>query len=230
MNIVLLFSELVISYFSIFILYKRYNQEGLSLWLVMAMFLGNIMVTKAISISNVDVNLGVVVQSTIFIVANIIIQKEGKNKIYDILKLLLGISLFSYIIFLLVSLTDISTITVQTDKAFNKLFFNNIMLYLTNNVSLVICLILNCNIYYTIKTIENKIWLSNFLSMVLSQLVSNILFGFIYLIIDNNVFNVIIIIIIRYLMALITIMIGTLFIYYVNKEGKYENKKARINK
>ena len=230
MNIILLFSELVICYFSIFMLYKKYRQEGLRIWLLIAMLLSNIMITKSILISNVDINLGIITEATIFIVANIIIQKEGKDKIFEILKLLIWASIFSYGLFLIVGLTNISNIAVQTDKAFNRLFFYNIIIYLVNNISLFISLLLNSTIYYSIKRMANKIWLSNFLSTILSQLIYNILFGFIYLSMNNTIFNVIIIVIIRYLLTLFTILLGTIFIYYIYKEGNYENKKTRINK
>jgi uncharacterized PurR-regulated membrane protein YhhQ (DUF165 family) len=116
MNTILLLSELIISFASIIVLEHKYQKEGLYTWIAIAIFLENIMITKSISIASLDINLGIIIQTTIFITTNIIIQKEGTKEINKIILLLITTSLFSYFLLSLTSLTTISSITPTMDK------------------------------------------------------------------------------------------------------------------
>ena len=181
MNTILLFSEIIISFASIIILYNKFNREGIYIWIMIATIFGNIMITKSISISNLDINLGIIVIATIFVCSNFLIQKEGKTETNKILILVTLTSIISNIIFLFISKTNISTITIISDKAFNNLFINNIVLYLTNIIILLITLKINNYIYYKVKLLENKIWIANIISMIITQTIYGVLIGSMFL-------------------------------------------------
>jgi hypothetical protein len=219
MNTILLLSELIISFASIIVLEHKYQKEGLYTWIAIAIFLENIMITKSISIASLDINLGIIIQTTIFITTNIIIQKEGTKEINKIILLLITTSLFSYFLLSLTSLTTISSITPTMDKSYNNLFLNNLTIFLANNISLLISLKISSLLYYQVKMLENKIWISNIISMIVSQLIYEVLFGTMYLSWQNTFFNTIIIVIIRFLLAIFTQTIGTIIIYYLNNKN-----------
>lgn len=219
MNTILLFSELIISFASIIYLYKNYKKEGLYIWAIIATIIGNIMVTKTISISNLDINLGVITLSTLFVIINIIIQKYGDQETNTLLFTILITSIISYLIYSLISITTISNITPTMDKSFNNIILNNIILYIVNTISLIISLKLNSYIYYRIKVLENKLWISNLISMIISQLIYGIMFGTMYLAYQNTFFDQIIIVIIRFLLAILTQFVGTIVIYYFNTKN-----------
>ena len=216
MNTLLLLSEIIISFASIIILYEKYNKEGIYIWLMIATIFGNIMITKSISISNLNINLGIIVIATIFVCSNFLIQKEGEKETNKILLLVFITSIISNIIFLLISKTNISTINIISDKAFNNLFINNIILYITNTIVLLVTLKINNYIYYKVKLLENKIWIANIISMIMSQTIYGVLIGSMYLAYINNYLDLIIIIVIRFLLAILTQVLGTILIYYLN--------------
>ena len=216
MNTLLLLSEIIISFASIIILYEKYNKEGIYIWLMIATIFGNIMITKSISISNLNINLGIIVIATIFVCSNFLIQKEGEKETNKILLLVFITSIISNIIFLLVSKINISTINIISDKAFNNLFINNIILYITNTIVLLVTLKINNYIYYKVKLLENKIWIANIISMIMSQTIYGVLIGSMYLAYINNYLDLIIIIVIRFLLAILTQVLGTILIYYLN--------------
>lgn len=216
MNNILLIIEFILSFASFIYLHKKYKKEGLYIWLIIAIIILNIILPKTITISNFDINIGIILETTIFIIANSLIQKYGQEETNTIIKTLLITSLFSYLIMCMVTLTNPSTLTMVMDKAYNKLFLNNLIIYFVNTISLLISIKVNSYIYYQLKTIENKIWVSNTLSMIISQLIKGILFGLMYLTYKNTLIDIIVITVIRYILAIITLAIGTIFIYYVN--------------
>lgn len=227
MNNILLLSELVISFASLIILYYKYQKQGLYTWIVIALFLSNIMITKTISLSGVDINLGIITDTTIFIAMNIIIQKEGREEVNKILLLITITSLFSYMILCITTLTNISSISSSIDKSYNNLFLNNISIYLAHTISLLIALKINAHIYYKIKMLENRIWLSNIISMIASQLIYEIIFSVIYLTYQNTIINIIMIAIIRFILSIFTQTTGTLIIYFSNNNIKERNKNLK---
>ena len=216
MNTILLFSEIIISFAAIIILYNKYDKEGIYIWIILATIFGNIMITKSISISNLDINLGIITIATIFVCTNFLIQKEGKSETNKILLLITLTSIISNFIFLIISKTNVSSINTISDKAFNNLFTNNSILIITNIIVLLGTLKINSYIYYKVKLLENKIWIANIISMIVSQTIYGVLLGSMYLAYINNYLDLIIIIVIRFLLAILTQVLGTILIYYLN--------------
>ena len=218
MNIILLFSELVLTLSTLIVLYHKYKKEGIYAWIVLATILSNIMITKTINISGLDINLGIIIIATIFIATNLLIQKEGEKETNKIILTIFLTSLLTNFLLILVSFLDISSLTTSMDNAYNKLVINNILLITINNIILLITLKINSYLYYKVKIIENKIWVSNIISMMVSELIYGILLGAMYLSYYHTFFDTTIITIIRFLFAILTQSLGTIIIYYFNNQ------------
>ena len=218
MNIILLFSELVLTLSTLIVLYHKYKKEGIYAWVVLATILSNIMITKTINISGLDINLGIIIIATIFIATNLLIQKEGEKETNKIILTIFLTSLLTNFLLILVSFLDISSLTTSMDNAYNKLVINNILLITINNIILLITLKINSYLYYKVKIIENKIWVSNIISMMVSELIYGILLGAMYLSYYHTFFDTTIITIIRFLFAILTQSLGTIIIYYFNNQ------------
>ncbi len=218
MNIILLFSELVLTLSTLIVLYHKYKKEGIYAWIVLATILSNIMITKTINISGLDINLGIIIIATIFIATNLLIQKEGEKETNKIILTIFLTSLLTNFLLILVSFLDISSLTTSMDNAYNKLVINNILLITINNIILLITLKINSYLYYKVKIIENKIWVSNIISMMVSELIYGILLGTMYLSYYHTFFDTTIITIIRFLFAILTQSLGTIIIYYFNNQ------------
>ena len=176
------------------------------------------MITKTINISGLDINLGIIIIATIFIATNLLIQKEGEKETNKIILTIFLTSLLTNFLLILVSFLDISSLTTSMDNAYNKLVINNILLITINNIILLITLKINSYLYYKVKIIENKIWVSNIISMMVSELIYGILLGTMYLSYYHTFFDTTIITIIRFLFAILTQSLGTIIIYYFNNQ------------
>ena len=224
MNTILFICEIILTYTAIIYLYKKYKLSGLDIWITIVIALSNPLLKKTINVSSFDINLAIVTQSTIFIVQNIIIQKQGLREGKKVINNLVISSLLSYTILSLNFLLDSSTINLSMNEAYNNLFSFHLLLYLSNLLPLIISLFLNSKIYYELRKAENKIWISNTISAIIVNFINCLLFGLFYLITKVDLHVLIATITIRYILSLTVSLIGTLVIYYLNNLTTTERK------
>ena len=89
MNIVYLIIELLICFSVITYLYKKYSYNGLYVYATTSLVLSNLMSLKTIDIFDFTLNLGLVPFVSLFIVANIIVQKKGIEEIKNLIIVLI---------------------------------------------------------------------------------------------------------------------------------------------
>lgn len=216
MNIYLLCIEVIICFIAIVILYKNYKLDGLYTYSVIAFILANLMSLKVISIYNFDINLGIATFTSVFISLNIIIQKKGIDEVKKAILYIIISSVIAYSCFYLTSLMNSSNINLFTNKSYDNIFINSARVYFANIVTMLYILIFNSKIYYYLKRIKNKIWISNLFSGIIVQFISSCLFPIIAYTFIKEPIDIIKIIIIRYMISLITIIFGTITIYIAN--------------
>ena len=158
----LLIIELIICTVAIIILYKNYHLVGLYAYTIVSIILSCMMSFKMITIYNYDMNLGIIPLVTIFIVSNIIIQKNGPDETKKHLLLTVGILVISYIILLLIKQMSASRIGLFTSASYNNIFDNSLRIIFANAVTILYSLILNNKLYYYLKRMKNSIIISNF--------------------------------------------------------------------
>ena len=78
-------------------------------------------------------------------------------------------------------------------------------------------LIFNYKLYYYLKRIKNKIWISNLFSSIIINFITAILFPILAYALIEEPIDIIKLIIIRYLISLIVSIIGTIPIYIANR-------------
>ena len=221
-NIYLLIIETIICLITMIISYKKYKLDGLYGYIIIAFILSNIMSLKIIPLYGFDINLGIVPLTTTFIASNIIIQKYGTEEIKKLSITLVITSIISFLIVYLTSLLNSSSITLFTDKSYDNIFSGNeknifanivIRIYFANIVTILYTMLLNSKLYYYLKTVKNKIWISNLFSTIITQFIVALLFNiFAYALIKEWI-NIIQFIIIRYFISLLVMIIGTINIY-----------------
>lgn len=217
MNNIMFVIELILSYTSILILYRLYQKKGLYIWMILSTILSTIMFLKTIEISSFDINLGYVFQTTILIAQSIIIQKSGTKETDKIIKTLTITSFFTILILFLNTYLPSSNLNSNMNESYNNLFFQILPLYLSNIITIILTLAINNQLYYYLKKIENKIWISNTLSTIIVQLISTIIYILTYLIYNYQPIAILAIAIIRYIYALLTGLSGTVIIYLTTK-------------
>lgn len=208
----LLIIELIICTVAIIILYKNYNLVGLYAYTIVSIILSCMMSFKMITIYNYDMNLGIIPLVTIFIVSNIIIQKNGPDETKKHLLLTVGILVISYIILLLIKQMSASRIGLFTSASYNNIFDNSLRIIFANAVTILYSLILNNKLYYYLKRMKNSIIISNIFSIIIIQFIASILFGVIAYTFIKEPIDIIKIIMIRYLVSLVVGLVGTIVI------------------
>ena len=208
----LLILELIICTVAIIILYKNYHLVGLYAYTIVSIILSCMMSFKMITIYNYDMNLGIIPLVTIFIVSNIIIQKNGPDETKKHLLLTVGILVISYIILLLIKQMSASRIGLFTSASYNNIFDNSLRIIFANAVTILYSLILNNKLYYYLKRMKNSIIISNIFSIIIIQFIASILFGVIAYTFVKEPIDIVKIIMIRYLVSLVVGLAGTLAI------------------
>ncbi len=215
-NISLLCIELIIDLTAILILYKNYKYEGLYTYSIIAFILANLMSLKTISIYSFDINLGIITSTSIFISTNIFIQKKGYEDTKKTILYLTIASVIAYGCFYLTSIMTSSNINLFTNKSYDNIFISSARLYFANIATMLYMLIFNSKLYSYLKRTKNKIWISNIFSGIIIQFISSILFSFAAYALVKEPVEIIKITIIRYMISLITIILGTIVMYIAN--------------
>ncbi len=223
-NVYLLCIELLICLITIIVLVKKYKYEGLYTYSVVASIISNLMALKIISIYNFDINLGIVTYTSVFISSNILIQKKGFDETKKIIIYTAIACTIAYGCLYLISIMPSSNINLFTNKSYDNIFIDSARFYFANITTLLYILIFNGKLYSYLKRTKNKIWISNIFSGIIAQFIAACLFSIIaYALLKqpisailNEPIEIIKIIIIRYMISLITIIIGTIIIYIAN--------------
>ena len=212
-EISLLIIELIICIAIIPIVYKFYHLEGIYMYSLSCAILTCLMSLKTITIYDYDLNLGIIPLIMIFISSNIIIQKKGLEETKKHLLTTIFMTILTYIILILVSKMESSSIRLFTNASYDNIFSNSERILFANIVTILYSIILNDKLYYYLKKMKNNILISNIFSTIIIQFIASILFGVIAYTFIKEPIDIIKIIMIRYLMSLVVGIIGTIPIY-----------------
>ena len=216
-NIEILCIELIVCFISLSILTIKYKYEGIYIYSIIAFILASLMSLKIISIYNFDINLGIVSFTSVFIASNIIVQKKGYEEVKKLILFVVISNVIAYIFLYLTSKMDSSNINLFTNKSFDNIFDGSARIYFANIVTMLYILILNSKLYYYLKRIKNKIWISNLFSGIIIQFMAACIFPVISYALIKEPLDIVKLIIIRYMISIITIIVGTIVIYIANK-------------
>jgi uncharacterized integral membrane protein (TIGR00697 family) len=171
---------------------------------------------KTVDIFDFTVNLGIVPFISIFTVSNIIIQKKGILEVKNFILNILLTSTLAYIILLLVSKMDSSSINLFASKSFDNIFINSARIYFANIVTMLYMLYFNSILYYYLKKEKNKIWISNSISTIIIQFFATIIFVLLSYAITTDIKEIIEMMLIRYILSIIISLLATVTIYINN--------------
>ena len=216
-NIILILIETLICYLSMILLYKKYKTDGLYVYGIVSSFISCILVLKQIDVMSIGIPTGLATTTSIIIAGNIITQKKGPEEVKPYL-LLIFITIFFSSLFLNISgLIKTSEYNGIANNSYNNIFKYNLKPYLALGISILLSTYLNSKLYYLIKRAQNKIYLSNIFSLIIIEVIDNLIFVLIAYLFNYKLINLILCIIFRYLIKLIIGIIGTIPIYIANK-------------
>ena len=216
-TIYLLITELIINIILLIIMCKKEKIIGIYLYSSILFILSCLMSLKTITLYNFNLNLGIISFVSVFLASNIFVQKKGYEETKKYILLIVVSSIISYIFLYFISLMKSSNINLFTNKSFDNIFENSARIYFANIVTMLYMLILNNKLYSYLKQEKNKIIISNLFSGIIIQFLSSILFLVVAYSFTTKPLDIVRMIIIRYMISLITIIIGTIPILIINK-------------
>lgn len=221
-NIILILIEVIICYLAIIILNKKYKTDGLYVYAIIATFISCIMSLKQITIlDKIDIPIGFGVTTSLIIAGNIITQKRGPEEIKTYISLILVTSLVSCCFLNLSGLMEPSDYNKYANKSYDSIFEYNLRIYIATIISIISSVWLSSKLYYELKKIKNKVIISNVFSIIISELLDNLLFVLIAYLFDSGksdiIFDIIFCIIFRYIIKTIIGLFGTIPISITNK-------------
>lgn len=216
-NVILIVAEVIVSYISLVLLNKKYKNDGIYYFAIIATFMSGILNLKQISIMNVSVPIGLGITTTIIIGGNILFQQTGKDEINKYLLTVLTTIIISYLFLNIASLITSSEYNLLSNRSFDNIFNHNTRIYIALLVSLLISIYLDGKLYLIIKKIQNKIIYSNVFTIIIVEFFENIIFTLFAYLFDYTGLDLILCIIFRYMIKTIIGIIGTIPIYIANK-------------
>lgn len=216
-NITLIVAEVIICYFAIILLNKKYKTDGLYVYGIIATFTSCIMNLKQIDLLGITIPIGFGVTTSLIIAGNIITQKRGPEEIKTYIALILVTSLVSCCFLNMSGLMESSDYNKYANKAYDSIFEYNLRVYMATIISIISSIWLSSKLYYTLKKIKNKIAISNIFSIIIVELLENVSFVLIAYLFEYKPINVILCIIFRYIIKTVIGMLGTIPIYITNK-------------
>lgn len=218
-NILLILIEAFICYASIVILNKKYKEDGLYIYGIIAMFTSCIMSLKQVDFLGITVPIGFAVSTSLIIVGNLITQKKGPDSIKTYITLILITGLIGCCFLNMSGLIEISDYSRLANLSYNSIFEYNLRIYIANILSIVISIYIGSKLYYLIKRTNNKIIINNTFTMIIIELLDNAIFMLIGYAFTYDFAAITLAIIIRYIIKTIIGILGTIPIYILNKNN-----------
>lgn len=216
-NIILIFIEMIICYILLLLLFKKFKTDGIYVYGIIATFISCIMSLKQIELMGVNVPIGFAVTTSLIIAGNMITQKRGPEELKTYLSLVLVTALISCSFLNLSGIIDSSEYNKLANISYDNIFKYNLRIYLGLTISIIISIYLSSKLYYLLKRLQNKIILSNIFSIIIIELLENILFVFIAYLFEYEPIDLILCLVIRYMIKTVIGLIGTITIYIANK-------------
>lgn len=216
-NIILIVAEVIICYLSLLLLYKKYKTDGVYVYAIIATFTACIMSLKQIEILSVTVPIGFGVTTTLIIGGNLITQKRGPEELKTYISLILVTALVSCCFLNLSGLMESSNYNKFANKSYDSIFEYNLRVYIALIISVILCTWVSSKLYYLLKRLQNKIILSNVFSIIIVELIENLVFVLVAYLFEYELIDLILCIIFRYTIKTIIGLLGTIPLYIANK-------------
>lgn len=218
-NIILILAEVIICYTALIILSKKYKTDGIYVYSIIATFAACIMSLKEISLMNVSVPIGFGVTTSLIIAGNLITQKRGPQELKTFLSLILVTALVSCCFLNLTGLMQSSNYNQFANKSYDSIFTYNLRKYIAIIISIIFSVWLSGKLYYLIKKLQNKIVLSNIFSIIIIELIENLVFILIAYLFEYEILDLILCLVFRYMIKTSIGIFGTIPIYIANNNN-----------
>lgn len=166
---------LIISFSATLVIYKRFGKFGLYSWMCLLVVICNIQTIKLSEIFGLTISLGNISYGALFLTTDIISEKYGRNSATEATNLsFVFMILFTILMYLFLQYTPCNSDFSQ--NAFETIF--NFIPRITLGSLTAYCFSQRCDayLYEKLKKKYNKVWISNNVSTIISQVLDTTIF------------------------------------------------------
>lgn len=219
MNEILWIFTLIISFVFILLCYKYLGKNGLFLWIVVATMVSNIQTVKTVELFGLETSLGTILYGSTFLATDILNYKYGLNESRK--TILYGfLSMIIMTIFMVLCLLYQPSTNDFAQESLSKIFTFNIRITLGSLLGFGVSQFMDTLVFHRLQKKYNKLWLSNNVSTMLCQIIDTLIFTLITYIGTMNTKSIIEIMISMYILKFIVALVDTPFMYLAAKIKK----------
>lgn len=220
MNYIVLITEILLTFFLIFLAYKMGKKDGLYLGIGLFSSILCVMLFKMINMFDFDVNMGIPFIVGILLLNNIIIHRYGFDEITRILRTFGIAYILTYMVIMITTLTIGSKYNLASNDSYNLLFgydLSNIRYFVGGLLSIGMIIWMGSNVYDNIRKNKNNIIFNNVGSILVVLFIESIIFVSIAHIANYTVVELFGMIVIRYLIEVVIGLLGLIPVYLIVK-------------
>ena len=215
-NIIISVIYLILSFAITIFCYKKYGKYGLYIWMSVLVIICNIQTTKISEIFGLTISLGNISYGALFLTTDILTEKYGKNSTYNATKIsFMTMAIFALLMYIFLqykpSKIDFSQDALVTIFSYvPRVTAGSLLAYYISQ---------RCDafLYSKLKAKYNKVWISNNVSTMISQIVDTLIFVTIAFVGIMNYTEIIDLIITMILFKWIIALLDTPFMILVTK-------------
>ena len=166
---------ILLSFSSILLMYKFMGKVGLIIWIVLATIISNIQTIKLIDLFGLETSLGTVLYGTVFLATDIMNFKYGakeakKTIVYGFVAMILST------FFLYTCLLYQPSVNDFANESLKLIFTFNLRVTLASLIGFAVSQFIDAHVFNFLQKKYNKLWISNNVSTMLSQLIDTMIF------------------------------------------------------
>ncbi len=215
-NIIISVIYLILSFAITIFCYKKYGKYGLYIWMSVLVIICNIQTTKISELFGLTISLGNISYGALFLTTDILTEKYGKNSTYNATKIsFMTMAIFALLMYIFLqykpSKIDFSQDALVTIFSYvPRVTVGSLLAYYISQ---------RCDafLYSKLKAKYNKVWISNNVSTMISQIVDTLIFVTIAFVGIMNYTEIIDLIITMILFKWVIALLDTPFMILVTK-------------
>ena len=215
-NIIISAIYLILSFAITIFCYKKYGKYGLYIWMSVLVIICNIQTTKISELFGLTISLGNISYGALFLTTDILTEKYGKNSTYNATKIsFITMAIFALLMYIFLqyrpSKIDFSQDALVTIFSYvPRVTVGSLLAYYISQ---------RCDafLYSKLKAKYNKVWISNNVSTMISQILDTLIFVTIAFVGIMNYTEIIDLIITMILVKWVIALLDTPFMILVTK-------------
>ena len=222
MNELLWLLTLLLSFTTVIFSYKYFGKVGLFIWVALATVISNIQTVKLVDLFGLETALGTILYGSTFLATDILNYKYGEKEarktiVYGFFAMVI------MTVFMTIGMAYIPSNNDFSQESLVTIFTINIRITIASLSGFVISQLIDTKMFQKLQKKFNKLWLSNNVSTMICQAFDTIIFTTITYFGTVNISTLLEIMVSMYLFKFVIALLDTPFMYLTNRIKKVCN-------